>query len=127
MLILANLVPVAGVLLLQWDVLTLLLLYWVENVVIGVINVFRMICTPVDTFYKDCPEPPEVTAPGEEYKYDRKIPGQGAKLILIPFFILHYGGFCYGHLSFMRGCVSGGSRPISAASSMAAQPFSTSA
>jgi len=49
-LILANLVPVAGVLLLQWDVLTILLLYWAENVIIGVINVFRMICAPLHTF-----------------------------------------------------------------------------
>ena len=41
-LILANLVPVIGVLLLEWDVLSLLLLYWTESVVIGVMNVARI-------------------------------------------------------------------------------------
>ena len=34
-LILANLIPVIGVLLYEWDVLSILLLYWAESVVIG--------------------------------------------------------------------------------------------
>jgi len=117
-LILANLVPVAGVLLLQWDVLTILLLYWAENVIIGVINVFRMICAPLHTFYKGWPEPPELIEPGRENEYDRKIPGEGGRIFLIGFFMVHYGAFCYGHLSLMLGFFSGGPRPISAASSM---------
>ena len=42
-LVLANLVPLAGVLLWQWSISSILILYWFENVVIGVINVLRML------------------------------------------------------------------------------------
>lgn len=67
-LIIANLLPLAGVVLFDWAVLDLMLLYWVENVVVGVINVLRMIA------------------------------GRGTgRLFLIPFFAVHYGMFCFGH------------------------------
>ena len=68
-LVLANLVPLFGVLLFDWQVFDIVLLYWVENVVIGLVNVVRMlICGPV-----------------------RRYP-------LVAFFILHYGIFCFAHL-----------------------------
>ena len=68
-LIVANLVPLAGVLLFDWRVFDILMLYWAENVVIGVVNVLRMgVCRG------------------------------GMKWFLIPFFFLHYGFFCFGHL-----------------------------
>ena len=41
-LVIANLVPLAGVLLWQWSVSSIVILYWFENVVIGVVNVLRM-------------------------------------------------------------------------------------
>ena len=41
-LVLANLVPLAGVLLWEWSVSSVVILYWFENVVIGVVNVLRM-------------------------------------------------------------------------------------
>ena len=47
-LILANLIPLAGVLLFRWDILAILLLYWTESVIIGVINVFKMIFCETD-------------------------------------------------------------------------------
>jgi len=69
-LILANLIPLGGVLLFDWQVIDVLMLYWAENVVIGVVNVLRM---------GVCPD--------------------GEKWFLIPFFVIHYGIFCYGHLT----------------------------
>ena len=76
-LVLANLVPLLGVLLFEWRVLDILMLYWAENVVIGVVNVLRMsVCR------------------------------SGMKFFLIPFFIVHYGFFCYGHLLAMTGIFS---------------------
>ncbi|MGB5333103.1 MAG: DUF6498-containing protein [Woeseiaceae bacterium] len=76
-LVLANLVPLLGVLLFGWRVLDILMLYWAENVVIGVVNVLRMsVCR------------------------------SGMKLFLIPFFIVHYGFFCYGHLLAVTGIFS---------------------
>lgn len=76
-LVLANLVPLAGVFLLDWQVFDVLMLYWAENVVIGVINVLRM-----------------------------AVSGRGSKFFLIPFFIVHYGMFCYGHLAAVTGIFS---------------------
>lgn len=42
-LVLANLVPLAGVLLFGWDALALLLLYWLENLVVGGYTLLRML------------------------------------------------------------------------------------
>ena len=73
-LVLANLVPLAGVLLLDWQVFDILILYWAENVIIGVVNVLRMAVT-----------------------------GARDKWFLMPFFTLHYGIFCFGHLMAIIG------------------------
>lgn len=77
-LVLANLVPLAGVVWLDWRVLDVLLLYWVENVIIGCINVLRML----------------VAMRGDNLGRTGRRSGS---LLLIPFFIMHYGLFCYGH------------------------------
>jgi len=73
-LVLANLVPLAGVLFLDWRVLDILLLYWAENVVIGAINVLRMAASR-----------------------------EGDKWFMMPFFAVHYGFFCFGHLMAIMG------------------------
>lgn len=73
-LVVANLVPLAGVFFLGWRVFDVLMLYWVENVVIGVINVLRMaVC------------------------HGR------SKWFLMVFFAVHYGFFCFGHLAALIG------------------------
>lgn len=43
LLIAANLMPLAGVLLLDWDVAALVVLYWSENLVLGFYNVLKMV------------------------------------------------------------------------------------
>ena len=73
-LVIANLVPLAGVLVFGWRVFDVLMLYWLENVVIGVINVMRM----------------------------AMVPGR-SKIFLMLFFTVHYGVFCFGHLSAIVG------------------------
>ncbi len=73
-LILANLVPLYGVLFLDWQVFPILLLFWMENVIIGVFNVFKML----------------LARPKE--------PGQWvSKVFMIPFFCFHYGMFTLVH------------------------------
>ena len=106
-LILANLIPLAGVVLYGWDVLSLLLLYWAESVVIGVINVARMVvCDSGDVLQgmlavMDRPVPEGVR------ENMPRIGGAAFKFILIPFFVVHYGGFCYAHLMVVIGVFSG--------------------
>ena len=71
--VLGNLIPFFGVLFLGWDAAQILILYWVENVVLGVLTLPRLIATA-------------------------KSFAEGA--FLVPFFIVHYGLFCFGHLTF---------------------------
>ena len=106
-LILANLIPLAGVLLFEWNVLEILLLYWTESVVIGLINVLRMASCQTDN----------ILAGLGPYMAGKKIPPdlqrsmppgalRAIKYFIIPFFVLHYGGFCYGHLMAVTGFFS---------------------
>jgi uncharacterized protein DUF6498 len=73
-LVLANAVPILGVLFLGWTVFPLVLLYWLENVVVGAFNVAKLLMAQ--------PQEPAFWL---------------GKLFLIPFFIVHFGGFTYVH------------------------------
>ena len=72
-LLLANLVPLAGVVFFGWSVFPVMLLFWLENVVVGIFNVLKLIC----------------------------VGGRGAqhviKFFLVPFFCFHYGIFTLVH------------------------------
>jgi len=83
-LVLANLWPLVGVLFLHWTVFSVLLLFWLENVIVGVFNVARMWMAG---------DP----GPG----------GQAAKLFVIPFFIVHYGLFTAIHGLFVFALFAG--------------------
>lgn len=74
-LILANAVPLAGVVWLDWAVFDIMILYWAENVVIGGVNVLRMLTS---------------RAPANAF---------GMRAMMISFFAVHYGMFCFGHYS----------------------------
>ncbi len=67
-LVLANLVPIAGVLLWGWDVEGIVIFYWAENLVLGAYTIIKMLTK-----------------------------GGVKALFLIAFFLIHYGGFCAGH------------------------------
>jgi len=119
-LILANLTPLAGVLLFQWDVLAVLLLYWAESVIIGVLNVLRMIsCETGDILHGMLPQLAGQPVPEELSKRLPRIPGSAFKFFLIPFFILHYGSFCFGHLTAVVGIFSDTGISLGAGSSLA--------
>jgi len=42
-LLCANLIPLIGVLFFDWDVRTVMLLYWVENLIVGLTNIVRIL------------------------------------------------------------------------------------
>jgi Family of unknown function (DUF6498) len=81
-LVAANLVPLVGVLTGRWDAFSVMLLFWLENVAIGAWNVMRIVTV--------APE-------------DRPPIQHVAKLVLVPFFCVHYGMFAAVHGIFVLG------------------------
>lgn len=73
-LVVTNLVPVVGVIWLGWDAGAILVLYWLETVIIGLLNI------------------PKIWACEGHI---------GTKIFLTPFFAVHFGGFCLGHAAFL--------------------------
>ena len=75
-LIAANIVPLIGVLFWDWRVFDVMFLFWVENVLIGFFNVLKMSAWTIRS---------------------RIYPA----VLLIAFFVVHYGGFAFGHFIFV--------------------------
>ena len=75
LMIFGNLIPLIGVVFWGWTVTSVLVLYWIETVIIGIMNVPRILAT-----------------------------GSGLKtrVFIALFFIVHFGGFCYGHAFFLK-------------------------
>jgi hypothetical protein len=71
-------VTLFGVSVMGWSLLTVILLYWIENLIIGVWQVVKIFCAQ----------------PADGVPWKLAIFG---KLFLVGFFCLHYGGFCGGH------------------------------
>jgi len=114
-LVAANLVPLAGVFLFHWEVFPLLFLFWLENIVIGVINAAKMILASgglLDSASAGAVLGDRLARAGESS--DPKVQAQlkqleglnaamrGAggwvlKLFLVPFFCFHYGMFTFVH------------------------------
>ena len=82
-LIVANLVPLIGVLFFGWSVWNILIVYWLENGIVGAFNVLKMATAT------GVPEPQGTTV-------NRQARGN-SKASLIPFFVIHYGIFWVVH------------------------------
>ncbi len=106
-LALANAVPLLGVLLFDWRVFDVMILYWAENVVVGVINVLRMIVCRSGFGLKQLAEGSFGARMTEAQRASISRFARGTSLFLIPFFVLHYGLFCFGHYSAVTAIFSG--------------------
>ena len=84
----ANLIPLAGILLFNWDVKFVVLLYWLENLVAGFYNILKMALLRTDQTGTNL-----------------------GKIFLIPFFCIHYGGFCAVHGMILSAIFQIGSGP----------------
>jgi hypothetical protein len=73
-LLASNAVPLYGVLVLHWQIFPLVLIYWLENVVVGGYNVLRL----------------AVADPASAWRW-------AGKLIVIPIFVVHFGVFTFIH------------------------------
>lgn len=124
-LVLVNTFPLFGVFALGWRAFDVVILYWFENVIIGLVTALKIIaCTPDPEYYDlgDLDErgPGELTyeqkiAEAEEFQEKFGMSGATAwhlsKLFFLPFFLVHYGGFCFVHGGFV--CVLlGGDGPF---------------
>ncbi len=99
LLVLVNVIPLLGVSLLGWSVLDVLIVYWTETVVIGVVNLRRMAKSqPGHSLLGILTIAANVTA---QQKGADKLPAlffPALKLGMIAFFSFHYGLFCLAHL-----------------------------
>lgn len=85
-LVLANLVPVLGVLLAGWHIFPILLLFWMENVVVGAYTLVKMLLA----------RGPAESALPIPFRYL-------GNLFICAFFAFHYGMFCLVHGVFVAG------------------------
>ncbi len=74
MILLGNAIPVLGVIFWGWDIFSLFVMFWLENIIMGLFMIIRIL------FY------------GLSSPWD--IPG---RVGMGAFFTLHYGMFCLGH------------------------------
>ena len=74
-----NLIPLGGVLFWGWNVATLLVLYWIENGIVGLLNVPKMLLAS---------GPDEIPT---------RVAAVNEKAVLVPFFLVHYGLFWFVH------------------------------
>ena len=85
-LVAANAIPLLGVLFFGWNVWTILIVYWLENGIVGLFNIAKMTRAEGDI----------VGTAGSITMNGRSVSSM-AKLGLIPFFVMHYGIFWLVH------------------------------
>ena len=78
--LLFNLLPVLSAAVFGWHALPLMLLYWFENVILGVLNAVKMVIAGLAT---------------------HNMVSVASLLFIVPFFIFHYGMFCAVHGIFL--------------------------
>jgi len=132
-LVVTNLIPIVGVFLWDWNAFDVIALYWVENVIIGLMNVLKMVtCSPnleeVDVLVKlreklKASQSDTISSGGsggastaDQQRLKRQLEklsknggcaNHGSKLFFVPFFTVHYGGFCLGHGMFILALLGG--------------------
>ena len=85
-LVLANLVPLLGVLFLGWSVWTILIIYWLENGIVGAFNVLKMLRAQGTD-----------TSGAAGWSVNGRPAASMARSGLVPFFVMHYGIFWFVH------------------------------
>lgn len=84
-LVVANLIPLVGVLFLGWSVWQILIIYWLENGIVGIYNVLKM---------RKAEGTDEASA---TVTINGRRPVGDGSASLIPFFCMHYGIFWLVH------------------------------
>ena len=103
-MLIANLIPLVGVYLWDWNITDLVMLYWLENAVVGLYAILSML----------------VASPAGQSWWL----GLAAKLFMVPFFVVHYGMFWVVHGIFLSGFFGQGGAFTPAAGSVGSSLFS---
>src|SRR5918994_3192537 len=82
LLIAANLIPLVGVLWFDWDVATILYAYWLENGIVGLLNVPKMVLA---------------SGSGQALSTVGPADSMAGRGVLAAFFVVHYGLFWVVH------------------------------
>lgn len=88
-LIVANTIPLVGVIFFGWSLFAIMYLYWLENVIIGIFNVLRM------SRAEGVIDPKHTIEMGDTPYTDER------RTALIVFFVVHYGIFTTVHGAFI--------------------------
>lgn len=124
-LLVANLLPLFGVVALGWRAFDVVFLYWLENVVIGAINLLKILTCAgsydgaaaraseridrvADSLGVEHGDPAERAAKLEELAASSPLLTHSSKLFFAPFFTVHYGMFCLIHGVFVCVLLSDG-------------------
>lgn len=86
LLIAANLIPLVGVLVFGWSLWTILVVYWVENGIVGLWNIPKMLLAQGATMRVVPPIPDRA-----------RVGGTAGRAGLAVFFCIHYGIFWFVH------------------------------
>ncbi|MHC5063285.1 MAG: DUF6498-containing protein [Planctomycetota bacterium] len=96
-LILANLLPVCGVVFFEWRLFDVLAVYWVESGIIAFYTLLRMaICTNMSG-----PKGTVMAGSLHETKRGEILASTVAKIFMMPFFCFHFGMFMFVHGIFL--------------------------
>lgn len=90
-LVIANLMSLIGIIFFGWNAILLLLAYWFESAIIGFFTLLK-IALAKGNLIKNL---------SDSSQKINKIGTIVLKIFLIPFFIVHFGGFMFGHLIFI--------------------------
>ncbi len=85
-LVIANAIPLLGVLFFGWNVWTILIAYWLENGIVGAFNIAKMAMAQSDA-----------SAVSATWTVNGRAVSSLTKASLIPFFVMHYGSFWLVH------------------------------
>ncbi len=103
-LVLVNLIPLFGVLFFGWSLFSVVTLYWVENLVIGLFNIPKMIiCSPDPEALAAATSNQAGNSANLPPEMNTSTAHHALKFFMVPFFVVHYGGFCAGHGFFIFG------------------------
>ena len=92
LLVWANMIPLFGIFLFGWDAVTILVLYWLESVIIGALNIVKILSV------RTSETPPNLFVLGN--------------LFTAFFFTVHFGMFTWVHGEFLKEIFGAGTAAV---------------